>query len=220
MITHYPLKWWLEQLKKPMALARFGDGEFLCIEGKQGGNSHGCAYTPQLKADLVAILEETSTNFLKGMQRILPSQYARIRPLLTGTWVDTELFSDLMALGEMRPFFEALRERRIVIVSSIEKQKQGIFPDAEYVVTPLTNAHADKERIVRECLELSQPGTVFLFACGMAAGTFVHALYGKAAGATLLDIGHILDPFIGDNSREYLKDVPPEILKQNLPCNE
>lgn len=214
MITHFPIDWWVKKLDEPFSLARFGDGEFLCIEGKEGGNSHGCAYTPELRADLIETLRDTE--ILKGMQRILPSQLHKVRHLLQGEWVDTEVFGDSLAQGEMKPFFDKLRTKKLVIISSKEKDK---FPiPHEFIETPLTNAHAEKERIVGDVMfhmMNSGPGYMYLFACGMAAGTFVHALHGKIA-SSFIDIGHILDPFVGLTSREYLKDVPLEILNKNL----
>lgn len=216
MITHHPISWWVKKLDEPFSLARFGDGEFLCIEGKQGRNSHGCSYTPELRADLISVLRDN--RILKGMQRIEPRQLHKVRPLLQGEWVDTEVFSEALAEGELKPFFDKLRgmDMDVVIVSSKEKD---IFPiPHDFVETPKTNAHAEKNSIVNEVLihmaARSNP-TVFLFACGMAAGTFVSALHGQG-NHWFLDIGHILDPFIGDPSREYLKHVPQETLLKNV----
>lgn len=218
MITHHPIAWWVERLKTPFSLARFGDGEFLCLEGKEGGNSHGCAYTPQLKDDLASIIAEKDTNFLKGMQRILPSQLRRVRPMLEdGTWVDSEVFGDALANGELKPFFDALKGMRVMIVSSKEKHSAPI-PYVHFVETPRTNTHAEKESILRAVsLRLADGDIdVVLFACGMAAGTLVHALYRKYKKVSFIDIGHILDPFCGESSRDYLANVSRETLEKNL----
>lgn len=214
MITHYPIRWWVERLKKPLSLARFGDGEWLCIEGRSGGNSHGCAYTPELRKDLIAALNFNEPGYLKGMQRILPSQARRIRPLNDGEWVDTEVFADELPQGNLKPIFDLLREREFVIISSKEKRLFPIEP-AHFIEVPRTNAHAEKERIVKEVLEYGRP-VLYLFACGMAAGTFVHALHGKIAGASFIDIGHIFDPFVGDASRDYLRSLDPKKIELNL----
>lgn len=212
MITHYPIQWWVDRLDTPLSLARFGDGEFLCIEGKQGGNSHGCAYTPELRADLIETLRDN--RILKGMQRILPKQLHKVRPILQGEWVDTEVFGEALAAGELKPFFDKLRTKKIVIVSS--KNKDAFPISHDFIETPSTNTHAHKDRIVKEILEYPYNNSIFLLACGMAAGPIVSACHGKIPGASFIDIGHILDPFIGDPSREYLKHVPDEILQKNL----
>lgn len=212
MITHHALPWWIEKFQTPFSLARFGDGEFLCIEGREGRNSHGCDYTPALRKDLIEALK--ADELLKGMQRILPSQHARVRPLLTGEWVDTELFADLLAQGELKPFFDMLRTREFVIVSSADKRNFPITP-SHFIETPATNTHAVKDDIMAQVLKHRRP-CIYLFACGLSAGTLVHALHGLIEGATLIDIGHILDPFCGDSSREYLKHVDTETLNKNL----
>lgn len=200
MITHYPLSWWVERVKQPLSLARFGDGEFLCIERKKGGNSHGCAYTPELREDLYDVLKAP---ILKGMQRILPFQHRRIRHLLQGDWVDTEIFADSIQDGTIGQFLDALREKPLVIISS--KEKEGLARDwgAGFIEVPRTNAHAEKEHVLEAIKILGIPAT-YLFACGMAAGTFVAALDGTIPEASFIDIGHILDPLCGELSRDYM----------------
>lgn len=213
MITHYPIKWWVERFKKPISLARFGDGEWLCIEGKSGGNSHGCAYTPELRVDLLSCL--TDNGIVKGMQRILPSQYRRIRPHTAfGQWVDTEVFADELAEGNLKPLFDLFREATIVIISSKEKRVVPL-PYAHFIEVPRTNAHAEKDRVVKEVLEYGKPA-LYLFSCGMAAGPFVHALHGKIPGASFIDIGHIFDPFCGEASRDYLRNIDPVKIAANI----
>lgn len=224
MIQHKQLDWWVNKLKKNeyFSLARFGDGEFLCLQGRQGANSHGCKYTPELRSDLVSVMEYKDTNFYKGMQRITPLQFSQIRPLLEGEWFDTEVFGDEMALGNFGSFFHSLKAYNVVIVSSAVKRKVSDtlpFMYSHFIETPHTNAHLEKDRIIAECLAYKPVDirpVVFLFACGMAAGTFVHALHGRMPITFLIDIGHVFDPFIGDNSREYLKHVPKKTLMKNL----
>lgn len=211
MIQFHPIEWWVNKLDEPFSLARFGDGEFLCIQGRTGHNSHKCNYTPELRADLIECLKAP---FYKGMQRIEPWHLKQVEPMLEGDWVDTEIFADLIAKGELKPFFDKLRTKKFVIVSS--KQKRAFpIPYVHFIETPYTNTHLVKEKIIADVLFYGEP-VIYLFACGMAAGTIVHALHGKIPGASFIDIGHIFDPFIGDNSRQYLADVPKEILDKNL----
>lgn len=217
MIAHHPLSWWIKMLDEPFSLARFGDGEFLCMSGRKGGNSHGCAYTPALQQDLLAITNDMRKGLYKGMQRITPDQHAQVRPFLdNGEWVDTEIFADAIAEGKMKAFFDKLRTLRVVLVSSKEKRSvSSIIPIHEFIETPRTNTHAVKDEIVQHILSQGTRA-LYLFACGMAAGTLVHALHGKISGASFLDIGHIFDPFIGEASREYLLSIDPVILKRNI----
>lgn len=219
MIKHFPIQWWADKINKNeyFSLARFGDGELLCMEGRKGGNSHGCGYTPQLKEDLVGITRNISTNFYKGLQRITPQQFAYARQYTeSGEWFNTEEFADALAKGEAKPLFEAFKNHRVVIISSKVKRAFKGFPYNRFIETPHTNTHEVKDKIVKEILEVKIPG-IYLFACGMAAGTLVNTLHGKIKQSWFIDIGHLFDPFIGDNSREYLKEVPQEILNKNLP---
>lgn len=219
-IRHYPIEWFVEKLKNKeyFSLAGFGDGEFLCIKGKKGGNSHGCDYTDALREDLIKTLNNERPHFYKGMQRILPKMFADIRPMLNGQWLDREVFGDELARGGLKPLFDQLKEMPIVIISSKEKFSQKIFDNVYYIETPRTNAHDDKERIVKEILGYGRPA-VYLYACGMAAGTFVQAVHGKIAESWHIDIGHILDPFCDEKlslSRDYLQNIPTDIIQSNI----
>lgn len=228
MIQHKPLQWWADKLNSDQAfsLARFGDGELLCMLGKQGGNSHGCAYTPALRYDLL----ECARNKLlwHGLQRITPGQFAQARQFTDhGEWFNTEEFADALAVGAAKPLFEALSKKTVVVVSSAAKRHvYKSLKFKHFIETPLTNAHMQKKRIADECWSaayLYGRPMVFLFACGMAAGPIISEVDRqfriKDHEHWLIDIGHLLDPFIGDRSREYLKDIPQEILDQNL-CND
>jgi len=214
MITHSPLNWWLGKFinNQYFSLARFGDGEWLCIQGKQGANSHGCNYTPELRQDLIDTLKDY--RLMRGMQRILPRQLREVREFMKfREFVDTEIFGDLLAEGKLKPLFDILRKKHVVIVSSANKRQFPFYN--HFIETPLTNTHLESERIIKECLAYRKPA-VYLFCCGMAAGTLIHKLHGKIQNSYLIDFGHLLDPFIGDNSREYLKHIPQEIINQNL----
>lgn len=214
MITHHPISWWVDQLKenKYFSLARYGDGEFLCVFGRHGANSHGCRYTPELRDGLIKSLDAP---ILHGQQRLTPDMHNMAR-LYTknGEWVDTELFADELAVGGLKPFFDALREKDIVLISSAEKRASPI-PYKHFIETPRTNTYNERERIINEVLGYGKPAT-YLFACGMAACPLVAELHGKLEDSFIIDIGHILDPFLGENSRFYLNDVSKEILLKNL----
>lgn len=219
MILHKPITWWADKIRNNeyFSLARFGDGEFNCMEGRQGHNSNGCDYTPELREDLLACAKAP---IYKGMQRITPDQFARVRPMIEGEWYDTEVFADELAVGGMKPFFEALADKAVFLVSG-KGGKPSDFPlkYVKWFVVPDRNIHVVKGQIIEE-LEpvLSElPGTVWLFSCGMAAGPIIAELHGKIPNAFLIDIGHILDPFCGNRSREYLKDIPEEVIMSNLP---
>lgn len=221
-VKHYPIEWYVEQLKKNeyFSLAGFGDGEFLCVQGKKGGNSHGCAYSPELREDLKAAMGDNHADFYKGMQRILPKQFREIRPLLTGNWVDREILGDALARGALKPFFDAIWENYNVIIVSSKEKKSFPRPKDLFIETPRTNTHAEKEAIVKKILNTQIYGPkVFLYACGMAAAAIIHEVHGRVGHSFHLDIGHILDPFCDENlgiSRDYLQDIPRSLLDQNI----
>lgn len=204
------------------SLSRYGDGEWLCIFGKAGGNSNGCAYTPELQHDLIQSLMHKDPNFLYGMQRILPSQllqadnYLRRHHFPIDNWFDTEIFADSLQTGDLFPLIKVLRQMPVIMIANEEwKWSNQLFEPKLWIKVPRANAHAHKDRVIREVMAYGKPA-VYLFSCGMAACSFVSELHGKIKDSFFIDIGHIWDPFSGLKSRDYLATLSDEIINQNL----
>jgi len=209
--------------KEYFSLSRYGDGEWLCILGAKGGNSNGCAYTPELRNDLVNSLMINDPNYLLGMQRILPQQLLQADNYLRDhgmrlDWVDSEIFADSLANGDLFPLIEQLRDIRTIVIGNEEwKWNNNLFKPDKWIKVPRANAHLHRDRVIEEVLATadSEP-TAYLFSCGMAACDFVARLHGKIPDSFMIDIGHIWDPFCGLKSRDYLIDLDEDIIKQNL----
>lgn len=222
-LTKLPLSHFVDKLKNKeyFTMSRYGDGEWLCIMGKKGGNSNGCAYTAMLRNDLIHSLMHKDPNFMYGMQRILPQQllqadnYLREKGMRLD-WFDSEMFADTLAEGGLFPLIEQLRKMRTVIIGNEEwNWDNTLFTPDLWIKVPRANAHFEKHRVIKEVMDYGKPA-VYLFSCGMAACSFVSELHGKIPESFMLDIGHIWDPFCGLKSRDYLVHLNEDIIKQNL----
>lgn len=201
---------------EPFSIGRYGDGELFCMEGREGGNSQGCEYTPELRADLLRSLDHKDEFYHLVSSTMLPADKIRFAPFMKQgvEWGDTEIFPEGIKSGEMKNFFDAARKHKIIVISSKEKRKLPI-PYSHFIETPYCNSHAEKARIIGEIQSYGQPG-VYLFSCGMAAGVFTYDLYGSLPSSWFLDIGHVVDPLIGVTSRGYLEELTHEQIFRNI----
>ncbi len=70
-MKYYNLQYYVDKLKngEKFSLARYGDGEMLCMWGRQGQNSNGCRYSPELREALLYSMKyKDDPSFIYGMQ--------------------------------------------------------------------------------------------------------------------------------------------------------
>jgi hypothetical protein len=219
MKTPTNLQFWVDKLKQgeKFSMARWGDGELYCMWGRRGQNSNGCKYYPELRADLIKAMEPRK-GFYHGLQCVLPRDEARIMaeyPKIN--WHETECLSIDVAEGRLYPFIEELRKHKLVIIGndSIKMVTADLLHWYEFISVPSSNAYDLKQSIMENILSHDTEGIVFLFSCGMAANAIISELHGKAKG-TMIDVGHIWDPFTGLMSRCDLEGKTLSDIEKNL----
>lgn len=221
-MKYYKLDYYVDKLKKgeKFSLARYGDGEFLCMWGKKGGNSNGCAYTPELREALLESMKITDPNFIFGMQRVLPADEKKAIEMWPVDWHDSEFLSEAVAEGKLFPLIEQLRKMKVAVISNtdvINTTSKIIYNFAGSRV-PKSNAYEGREHLVNFITHKYDPEIqpeVFLFSCGMAANALIGECHGKT-DAWLIDVGHIWDPFSGLMSRCDLEGKTQEDINRNL----
>lgn len=190
------------------SLARYGDGEILCMIGKKGGNSNGCAYTPELREALMKSMEKRP-NFIHGLQRVLPHDEKRMLERFPDIeWHDTEIFSEAVAVAgdteDFKDFLSVLQGKQVMIIGnfSIRDATKDLLPNRWFFEVPPSNAFEKKAEVLEAVRWNNRfnKDVVYLFSCGMAANAFISELHGEIDG-WLIDVGHIWDPFAGSKSR-------------------
>lgn len=211
----YNLQYYVDKLKngEKFSLVRYGDGEMLCMWGRQGGNSNGCRYSPELKEALLdSMKHKDDHSFIYGMQRVLPLDEAKMtRQYPDHDWHDTEIFSEAVANGELFPLIEQLKKMKTAV---IYKRNPSEIIDNEYsFIVPPFDAYDLRDDI--EKFVLNNKADVYLFSCGMAANAIIASLHGRV-DAVLLDIGHVWDGFFGEMSRCDIEGKTIEEINKNL----
>jgi len=216
------LTYYVNKLKngERFSLARYGDGELYCMWGKSGGNSHGCRYSPELRASLWDSLKHyKDPTFIYGLQRVLPRDEKNMggsMEMSMVNWYDSEIFGEAVASGELYPLIEALKGTRNILVANKRlRDVRKHLNSVDFIDVPFTNSFDKKDEIIKRIKKADGLGVVFLFSAGMGANAIIGELHGQIQGS-MLDLGHIWDPFIGDMSRCDLEGKTQEEINKNL----
>lgn len=205
----------------PFSLVRYGDGEMLCILGKDGANCDGAEYgIPGLREALARTLTEPR-NYLhciapKVMHRgngLTQKSVAWIEKNAPSVeWYDSETILEASLAGELKPFIQALGK---VMIVGPEHLRQIPIPFKVFVQVPKINAWLQYDKILYLIKrELYQVDTV-LFCSGFLSKIAIWTLYNQFGETrNLLDIGSSLDMFCGVNSRSYARKRSVEEIQQ------
>jgi len=213
MIKNVPLSFYCNRIDagENFKFLRFGDGEFHCYLGSDiviGKNEHDIypALTNKIKS-IVDNLNPAHYNALQPYSLTIP-EFKDIIP--DYNWLNADVFHNASEAGELAPFFKALQERDVVLVSNWEKR--GFNQSWDFIQIMNRNSF-DYYNHVLEVIAKDYKNKVFLFA---ASSLSVPVIYDGPDDCTMIDIGSLLDPYIGRVTRGYHKRMTEEIMKRNL----
>jgi hypothetical protein len=210
------------------AQANYGDGEWACILGNEGGNSNGESYDPELGAKLRDTLFHPSGMWC-GMNpgKKLEDEANKWMVLhgLEPQMAFKETLSGANVNGHLGPFFRALKERSkygmLILVGPhhLNGTVEHVIGPHHFIRVSSTKSWEEAEQTTEKVLNRWERGTVCLFASGMGSNLVIRDLWKTVIGdGILLDIGAILDPYAGVFSRKgYLKEsFQNEAMQRNL----
>ncbi len=216
-----PYQWYLTQLCEghPFALARWSDGEWPCVLGRQGANTDKHPYSVELRRDLLDTLAEIrdhGVSYLIGLQEAV----ARTHPLneqvhdwmvahkITIPWVSGEVFHRASIRDKLKPLFTVLNARDVILVGPMRLRAMSThFRIRQHIEVPLLNCHADAVRIIHDIrTALDTAGSanpVVTFSASMSTKYLVHQISKTHPTATLIDVGALFEPYVGVACRKY-----------------
>lgn len=216
--------------RAPISYGSYRDGEWRAILGRGGTNCDGT----QLSEGLGGALRDSLTGATDLVAAFWPTGDAgedvrtEACAWLRGNDTDVAWLPDCpirraSEAGLLAPFFRALRWRRIVLVGGphLDRQvaRRAIGPHA-FVKVSATESWKEAAQAV-DHLEwhVRRGADVVLFAAGMGSEVMIHAARPRLPDATLVDIGAVLDPYVGVYSRGYMRDAVwrRDRMPRNLP---
>jgi hypothetical protein len=195
----------------PFAQANYGDGEWSCILGRAGKNVNGEVYNPELAAALTETLVDhggmwCGTNPGRKLEAEVDAWIERKK--VAPRWVWKETLSGANVDGKLAPVFQALRHRHVILVGPehLRALPAAVVEVAAFIPVPDSTAWRTADQVVRRLWWLgSEIGgiLVVLFAAGMGSNLMIHRLWKTHSDRViLLDVGAILDPYVGVWSRK------------------
>jgi hypothetical protein len=190
--------------KKAFKFARYGDGEFNCMFGKQGLNCDGHVYFDDLGLQLrKALLSEP--DYIVGIQPLSLSynrsdEVIEMCEKLKIKWVNSDAIHNASIDGKFAEFLEAITGRYIILVGPAHLSN---FFDCVHIVIPSLNCWRSYKD-VRQQIEFHVDGVnnaVVLFAASMMTEVLIDDF--AEYPHTFVDIGSVLDPYCGVISRRY-----------------
>jgi len=190
--------------------SRWGDGEIFCMLGKQGKNSNGCTFTPELGEALRAVVIRQQPYFWACRIR----QNAFVDPSLdvffkqhnvTHPWYDQGVFARANRAGKLKPVVDWLRSVRLLYVGPqhLEKIAVKLFGDnTVFVTVPDRDSWEHRDSImasVRQAIANFQPEAIGL-STGLFAKVLLDWIYPECS-AHIIDFGSIWDIYAGVSSR-------------------
>jgi hypothetical protein len=207
-------------LKKPFSFARYGDGEWNAIFGKEGANCDGHTYYKKM-GEMLEMAVKANPKYYMGMQPLsinlmedTLNRYFENNNIFID-WVNADILHNASIDGMFKSLFDALDRSTVIMVAP--KSKHAIIEYFNYdyfIEVSEKNCWNDVDRIIMELgssikkVNDSDDIPVILFCASMASNYIIdlfHHVYSKRV--IMIDAGSIFDPYVGNNIRTYHKNL-------------
>lgn len=238
MVRYIPLIQFVNWIRegKYFSYVRYGDGEWKALLKESGRNGRAHMITPEFHRDMrICLFKNAYTlTVLFGMQRntyrpegrqVEIEKFLEENNLVNIPWVSAETLHHASRDGELFSLIREMKERNVVIVGPeflTELPKTLGLEHSEFVEVPERDCFEEKDRILRECLDIQADlgdGMIYSFSAGPAAEVFILHLQEEIPNNFFIDSGSMWDVFVGRRTRRYTQDrekYNEEILKKNL----
>jgi hypothetical protein len=215
MITDTPLSFYVDKINsnENFKFLRFGDGELLCYAGirKSIGRGEHDVWA-NLTHEIRGIMKNLKPDHINGLQPLSLGIPELAKHIPDYPWHNSDVFHNASMAGQLFPFFNAIDKRNVVIVSTAKTKAVPIRYNGFIEIRPV-NCYHDKDMVLGE-LEKYPANTIFLFcASRMSVPVIYHS---SRNDCTMIDLGSLFEPYIGNKTRNYHDRLTPEIIKKNL----
>ncbi len=206
----------IEKLRnnEPFHLSRWGDGEFLCMLGKEGKNCDGHDYTPILSEELNRVwadIEECEPNQFHLVQPHALRTVEGIESFINGKHFDSsDLFVKASQKCELGKLFAALKDKYLILVAPKRFEDWELFQVSKHIVIPDKNCFSLYEDCIKHIEYAHQLSykqdkkQVTLYCSGMMTNVLISE---QPTDETHIDLGSVLEPYIGHSNRKYHTEI-------------
>ena len=191
--------------------SRWGDGEWNAIKEKHGQNCDKHFYFPDLGSALRDVLE-SKPDYNISLQNLALTQNKGVeifeRLTAFNEWAPVNEYLVRLSLkNKLGPFFDVLKKRDVIIVGN-EKVCNIKQIKCEKIIIPSVNCWYAYLEILQKIKSAIKKDVVILYAASMMANVLIDNVYNiHKENITQIDVGSVLDPYVGINSRTYHKKV-------------
>lgn len=196
------------------SIARYGDGEFNAILGKQGGNCDGHQYYPEMGRELVQILS-SSPSYYVGLHEKGKLERATLdfieKHIISSVFIPNAVFHDA-TIGKTKGqaekrqglfdlFWQSCELRTVSLIAPMYVFKQECVRLDKFnnLAIPGKKTYEYLDDIKLELNKLDFTGNVVLICASMCAPILVDYLYNQyGERATFIDFGSSFDPYLGN----------------------
>jgi len=190
--------------KTPFAFSRWGDGEFLTVNGSVGQNCDGNVYYKDLGDSLKSILNVRQEYYM-GIQTLIPDTVKEGKKY-NQNWCDSDVFHKASMKGILNEFINVLKDTEVVYIGNEKLSKLSFIN--QFIEIPYNNVWLKKDLILSEIIDtFSENYKVYCLSAGMAANIFVDKLWKRDKTNTYIDVGSVFDPYVGRITRTYHKNL-------------
>jgi len=195
---------------EPFKFSRWGDGEWLCMQGETGENRDGNTYLPELQNELLKILY-FEPDYYMGIQYgvfynekyVHGQQCPSLREFMIKKmfslpdvdWVNGDILHQASEFEWLDMFVDALKDRNVIVIGA------EYFKELPYhhIVIPDANSYHTND-ITLEFASKYTDEPVFLVAAAMNSNVIIDRL---PDSVTAIDIGSVFDPYLGKPRASY-----------------
>jgi len=193
---------------EPFTLSRWGDGEFGSLTfSKKGANCDGHIYFHDMGVELKSVLESNPSYYM-GLQplaqRMMPEVMKKYDYI---NWINADIFHNASINGEFNKFLSIINEKKVIIVGPDYMSKlNNIVTIKAHIKVPVKDCWLEKDRILSDLndfLKDKKDQYIVLFVASMASNIMIHEIQGKYKIHSFIDMGSVIDPYIGHKTRKY-----------------
>jgi len=215
---------------QPFTFIRYGDGEWSAILGDRARTSSGsqALRVPELKDAMSQSIKRAwqADNYFPALRPTSFNKSPAIANWLranTPAWVKWHkctVFYLASRKGRLHPFIEALRNLKMPIVvvgpQRLRALNDRAFPIAHFIEIPGKDCWIEKRKILDRCVAIKEPA-LFTFTAGPAAKPMAWKLFNHVGKHSfILDVGSLLDIYVGSHTRRYHHSMTKAIIRANL----